>query len=323
MRAAVITGFGGPEVLEVLEVPTPEPVANQVRVRVRGSALNRADVLQRLGQYPPPPDAPQNIPGLEFAGEVDAVGPAVAHWRPGQRVFGICGGGGHAEYVVVHERTLAEVPGNLDWSSAGAIPEAFITAHDALWIQAALRPGERVLVNAVGSGVGLAAVQLIKAIGAEAYGTARTASKLERARDCGMLDGWLVDSGSDLARVAAKHNFDVILELAGGDYATSDIDVLAPKGRLILVGLVAGGQANVNLGRLLAKRLRIIGTMLRSRPIEEKIQATNEFAREVCPLLGRGLLKPAIDCEFTLEDIREAHRYMEANSSVGKVVLNI
>ena len=323
MRAAVITRFGGPEVLEVREVPTPQPGANQVRVRVRASALNRADVLQRLGQYPPPADAPQNIPGLEFAGEVDAVGAAAAQWKPGQRVFGICGGGGHAEYVVVHERTLAEVPGNLGWGDAGSIPEAFMTAHDGLWIQAALRPGERVLVNAVGSGVGLAAVQLIKAIGAEAYGTARTASKLERAREYGMLDGWQVESGSDLARVAAKHKFEVVLELAGGDYAASDIEVLAPKGRLMIVGIVAGGQANVNLGLILAKRLRIIGTTLRSRPLEEKILATHAFAREVCPLLGRGVLKPAIDREFNLDEIRDAHRYLEANSSVGKLVLHI
>ena len=323
MRAAVITRFGGPEVLEVREVPTPEPSANQVRVRVHASALNRADVLQRRGEYPPPADAPQNIPGLEFAGEVDAVGAAATQWKPGQRVFGICGGGGHAEYVVVHERTLVEVPANLDWSGAGAIPEAFMTAHDALWIQAALRPGERVLVNAVGSGVGLAAVQLIKAMGAEAYGTARTVSKLERAREYGMRDGWQIESGSELARVAAKHKFDVVLELAGGDYAASDIEVFAPKGRLILVGILAGGQANLNLGMLLAKRLRIIGTVLRSRPIEEKIQATLAFAREVCPLLGRGVLKPSIDREFSLDEIREAHRYLEANSSFGKLVLHI
>jgi NADPH2:quinone reductase len=323
MRAAVITEYGGPEVLEVREVPTPDPVAEQVRVRVRASALNRADLLQRRGQYPAPPGAPQNIPGLEFAGEVDAVGPTVTQWKPGQRVFGICGGGGHAEYVVVPERTLAEIPGNLDWRSAGAIPEAFITAHDGLWIQAALRPGERVLVNAVGSGVGLAAVQLIKTIGAEAYGTARTGSKLGRAREYGMLDGWQVESGSDLARVAAKQKFDVVLELAGGDYVASDLEVLAPRGRLILVGTMAGGQANVNLGLLLAKRLRILGTVLRSRPIEEKIQATQAFAREVVPLLARGVLKPAIDCEFDLDAIRDAHRYMEANSSAGKIVLHI
>jgi len=323
MRAAVITEFGGPEVLEVREAPTPDPVGDQVRVRVRASALNRADVLQRRGHYPAPAGAPQNIPGLEFAGEVDAVGKAVTQWNPGQRVFGICGGGGHAEYVVVPERTLAEVPGNLDWSGAGAIPEAFITAHDGLWIQAALRPGERVLVNAVGSGVGLAAVQLIKAIGAEAYGTARTASKLDRAREYGMLDGWQIESGSDLARVAARQNFDVVLELAGGEYVASDLEVLAPRGRLILVGLVAGVQANVNLGLLLAKRLRIMGTVLRSRPLEEKIQATQAFAREVVPLLARGALKPTINREFNLEEIREAHRYMETNSSAGKIVLHV
>jgi NADPH:quinone reductase len=323
MRAAVITEFGGPEVLEIREVPVPEPTADEVRVRVRASALNRADVLQRRGHYPAPAGAPQNIPGLEFAGEVDAVGETVTQWKPGQRVFGICGGGGHAEYVVVPERTLVPVPGNLDWRGAAAIPEAFITAHDGLWIQAALRPGERVLVNAVGSGVGLAAVQLIKAMGAEAFGTARTAGKLERAREYGMVDGWQVESGSDLARVAAKRNFDVVFELAGGDYVASDLEVLAPKGRLILVGLVAGGQANVNLGLLLARRLRIIGTVLRSRPLEEKIQATQAFAREVCPLLASGVLKPAIDCEFKLEEIREAHRYMEANSGVGKIVLHI
>src|SRR5437764_8039345 len=189
MQAVWITRPGGPEVLEIREVPQPEAIADQVLVRVRASALNRADLLQRQGRYPAPPGFPQEIPGLEFAGEVAEVGPQVKMWKTGQRVFGLVGGGGQAEYVVVHERLLAEIPKNLDWLAAAAIPEVFITAHDALWKQANLRPGETVLIHSVGSGVGLAAVQLVRAIQAVPYGTSCTADKLAPAKQLGLQDG--------------------------------------------------------------------------------------------------------------------------------------
>src|SRR5581483_2162 len=181
MKAIVICAPGGPEVLTVRDFPTPQPSADQVLVRVRAAGVNRADLLQRAGNYPAPPGCPQDIPGLEFAGEVAELGPEARLWKPGQRVFGITGGGAYAEFIVAHERTLAEVPPNLDWLEAASIPEVFITAHDALWKQAALRPSETVLVHAVGSGVGLAAVQLARAMNAVPYGTSRTHDKLQRA----------------------------------------------------------------------------------------------------------------------------------------------
>ncbi|MGH9603820.1 MAG: alcohol dehydrogenase catalytic domain-containing protein, partial [Terriglobales bacterium] len=205
MKAVLITRPGGPEVLEIRDVSTPQPAAGEVLVRVMASALNRADILQREGRYPAPPGAPADIPGIEFAGEVAALGPEARAWQVGQRVFGITGGGGHAEYLVAHEHTLAEVPPNLTWTEAAAIPEAFITAHDALWQQAALRPSERVLIHAVGSGVGLAAIQLVHARGAVPYGTARNEEKVTRAREYGLEDGIVLRDSLEPLADRAKH----------------------------------------------------------------------------------------------------------------------
>src|SRR4051812_15799791 len=203
MKAVINTGAGGPETLAVWDVPEPKPAPTEVLVRVMASALNRADILQREGKYPAPPDSPQQIPGLEFAGEVAALGERAQMWRVGQRVFGITGGGAHAEYVSVHERTLAQVPDNLSWSAAAAVPEAFITAHDALWKQAELRPSEAVLIHAVGSGVGLALVQLARAMNAVPFGTSRTIDKIERARGYGLEHG-LVSGGAKLSEELKK-----------------------------------------------------------------------------------------------------------------------
>src|SRR5689334_2864901 len=189
MRAATISKAGGPDVLEMRDTERPEPGSGEVLVRVRASALNRADLLQREGRYPAPPGWPADIPGMEIAGEVAACGPGVSLWKEGDRVFGIVGGGGNAEYITVHERTVAGIPANLSWTDAAAVPEAFITAHDALVTQAAVRPSERVLIHAVGSGVGLAAVQLARVAGALPLGDARTAEKLNRARSLGLEEG--------------------------------------------------------------------------------------------------------------------------------------
>src|SRR5579883_1764914 len=236
MRAVVITKPGGPEVLEVQERPAPTPGAGQVLVRVRASALNRADLLQRRGLYPAPPGCPWDIPGLEFAGEVAQTGPEVRQWKVGQRVFGITGGGAHAEFLLAHERTLAEIPQHLSWAEAASIPEAYITAYDALWLQARLRPGERVLIPAVGSGVGLAALQLVRAMNAIPYGTARTQDKLLRAQDYGLVNAALITQPSALAMQTelwmGKGKFDVVLELVGGEYVAADVEVLGTKGRL-------------------------------------------------------------------------------------------
>jgi putative PIG3 family NAD(P)H quinone oxidoreductase len=334
MRAAWISKPGGPDVLEVRQVGTPTltPPPDHVVVRVRASALNRADLLQRMGKYPPPPGFPAEIPGIEFAGEIAEVGSAVRSWKAGQRVFGLIGGGAHAEYLVTHERLIAEIPANLDWAQAAAVPEAFITAHDALWVQARLRPGETVLINAVGSGVGLAAVQIVRAISAVPFGTSRTADKIERSRALGLEAGLAVTDKTDktdkfdqLLAMAeswtAKKGINVVLDLAGGPWTAAAQKLLAPKGRLVLVGTMAGASAELDSRQVMGKRLEIRGTVLRARSLEEKIQVTQAFAAEVVPLLARGALKPNIDSTFNLEQIPQAHERLESNETFGKVVV--
>jgi putative PIG3 family NAD(P)H quinone oxidoreductase len=327
MKAVVITSHGGPEVLEVREVATPAPpVADRVRVRVRAAALNRADVLQRMGHYPAPPGYPQNIPGLEFAGEVDDLGAEARLWKRGQRVFGITAGGAQAEYVIVPENHLAEIPANLGW--AEAVPEVFITAHDALFTRAELRPGETMLVHAAGSGVGTAAIQLTRAAGAKAFGSSRTIDKLERAKEYG-LSGAVVVKNEPRAFVEAVQQWtggrgvNVIVDLVGAPYLEANLDALASKGRMVLVGHTAGSKATLDFAMVMKKRLTVIGTVLRARSAEEKATATRLFAEQVVPLLADGTIRPVIDRVYQLEEVRDAHARMESNESFGKIVLLI
>jgi putative PIG3 family NAD(P)H quinone oxidoreductase len=321
MRAIVITRPGGPEVLELRERPAPEPARGEVRIRVRATAVNRADLLQRMGAYPAPPDAPADIPGLEFAGEIEALGPDTLDWKVGDRVFGLCGGGAYAEQLVAHGRTLARIPAGMTFTAAAAVPEAFITAWDALVTQAGLGAGETVLIHAAGSGVGTAAVQIARAIGARAIGTARTAAKLERLRALGLHQGLAVPDGKFADAVTALGAPEVILELVGGPYLAEDLLCVAPRGRIVLVGLLAGARADLELGRLLHKRLRLFGTVLRARPLEEKIAATQIFARQVVPLFERGALEPVVDRVLPLSAAAEAHAHVASNQGFGKVVL--
>ena len=328
MRAAVITRPGGAEVLEIHDVPRPLPREGEVLVRVRASALNRADLYQRQGRYAAPPGVPANIPGLEIAGEVEDIGARVSQWSQGDRVFGIVGGGGNAEYVVTHESELASIPERLSWTDAAAVPEAFITAHDALITQAAMRRDERVLVHAVGSGVGLASVQLVRAFGGICYGTARTADKISRARDFGLRDGVVVEG--DVAAIAAAVDrwtngagMNVVLDLAGGPYLSASIECSAPHGRIILIGLLAGRSADVNLGTVLTRRLTVRGTVLRTRSAREKADVTAAFTRDVVPLLGRGDVRPVVDHVLPLDQIRQGHALLESNATFGKVVLTM
>lgn len=326
MRAIVIGRPGGPDVLELREVPQPAPLRGEVRVRVRATAVNRADLLQRMGQYPAPPDAPQDIPGLEFAGEIDAVGEAAGDWKEGDRVFGLAGGGAYAEAIVVHGRALARIPARLTFEQAAAVPEAFITAFDAIVTQARLGSGERVLIHAVGSGVGTAAAQIARAIGARSIGTARTLAKLDRARELGLDDGVLVKEGRFAAEVLTRTDqagVDVILELVGGDYLGEDLACAAPRARVVLVGMLGGARTEIDLGSVLRKRVTIVGTMLRSRPLEEKIQAMQAFARHLVPLFESGALRPVIDRTFPLSLAAKAHAYMATNDGFGKIVLTV
>jgi putative PIG3 family NAD(P)H quinone oxidoreductase len=323
MRAIAITKPGGPDVLTLVDRPRPEPSRGEVRIRVRATAINRADLLQRMGAYPAPADSPPDIPGLELAGEVDALGPGVERLAIGDRVFGLVGGGSYAEAAVSHERALAKIPDGMSFEQAAAVPEAFITAHDAIVGQAGLRGGETLLVHAVGSGVGTAAVQLGRALGVFVIGTARTADKLERARELGMAAG-VVPEGNKFADAVRKHGEpSVVLELIGGGYLDEDIRAVGVLGRIVLVGLLAGARSEVDLGGILRKRLRVFGTVLRARPLEEKIAAMRSFEAHVVPLFQRGLLAPVIDTVMDLDAAAAAHARMASNIGFGKIILRV
>jgi len=326
LRAIVIVRPGGPEVLELRDVPTPSPGRGEVRVRVRATAVNRADLLQRMGMYPAPPGVPKDIPGLEYAGEIDAVGDDVAERAVGDRVFGLVGGGAYAEHVVVHARETACLPDGMPFVEAAAVPEAFVTAWDAMLSQAGLAPGETALVHAVGSGVGTAGAQIARALGARCVGTARTAAKLERARELGMDEGVVVENGRFAAAVLkATHDrgADVVLELVGGGYVAEDLACLAPRGRVIVVGLLAGPAADLDLRALLHKRATIVGTVLRARPLEEKIAAALTLGRRIVPLLETRAVRPVVDRVLPLAEAAAAHAYVAANEGFGKVVLTV
>ncbi|RUL88986.1 NAD(P)H-quinone oxidoreductase [Tautonia sociabilis] len=327
MRAVVIARIGGPEALEVRDVPRPEARGDRILVRVRAAGLNRADTLQSRGMYPAPPGDPADIPGLEFAGEVEEKGPdAIGPLRPGDRVFGIVGGGGLAEYVALPERMAVPIPENLDWAAASAVPEAFLTAFDAIDHQAELRSGEAVLIHAVGGGVGSAAVQIAKAMGCPTFGTARTAEKLERLKEYG-LDVGIDTSAEDFVAVVRERTdglgVPAIIDHVGGPYLANDLAALATRGRIVVVGLLGGRKAELDLAALLAKRARIVGTTLRARPIEQKIAVTRRFADRVVPWLARGLVRPIVDRAFPIDQVVEAARHVESNQGFGKVVLTM
>lgn len=329
MLAVKIVSHEGGGRLELREVVRPSARADRVRVRVRAAGVNRADLLQKRGRYPAPPGAPADIPGLEFAGEVEQLGEESRAWSLGQRVFGITAGGAQAEYVVVPENHLAEMPDGLSFEEAAAVPEVFITAHDALFTQGGLRTGERVLVHAVGSGVGTAAAQLARAAGAGAvYGTARTPEKIERAREFGMDEGVVVGDDprafAEAVRAWTKGaGVNVLLDLVGASYLDANLDALAARGRMLLVGTLGGAAAALDFGRVTGKRLRITGTVLRARSAEEKAAAVRRFAAEVVPLFARGGLRPVLDSAYGLRETDAAYARLESNKTFGKVVLKI
>jgi putative PIG3 family NAD(P)H quinone oxidoreductase len=306
-------------------VPDPVPGPDEVVVEVVGSAVNRADVLQRMGLYRPPVATAHEIPGLELAGRVARTGSRVTLWEPGDAVMGIVTGGGYAQEAAVHERQLVRVPEEVPLADAAAIPEVFITAWDALVLQGGLTPGRWALVHAGASGVGTAAIQLARAMGARVAVTC-SAGKISACRE---------DLGADLALQRSPHDwlgearaevpdgFDVVLDVVGGDELARNIEALAPRGRIVQVGTMAGGAATINLGALMSKRASLHGTVLRARPIEEKIAVTRRFAAEVVPLFDRGLLRTVIDSRFDLEQVADAHRRMEANANVGKILLDV
>ena len=318
--------------LTVAERPIPAPRPGHVTVAVHGAGLNRADLIQRMGLYPAPPDVPADIPGLEFAGVVHACAPDVDQPRPGDAVMGIAGGGSQAEYVEVPAAHCVRVPDGLDLVAMGGIPEAFITAHDAMVTQGRVQSDEWVLVHAVGSGVGTAAVQLAHALGAKVVGTARTESKLTRCAGLGLTHGILTPTTTDGAldvlglttaiTDATDGGVDVVLDLAGGSYVEVDVLAAAPRGRIVLIGTMAGGRAELQVLAVMSKRLQLIGTVLRSRDTDEKADATNAFARDVVPLLASKRLEPVVERVIPLAGAEDAYELLGSDATFGKVILD-
>jgi len=322
-RALHFDGKGGVEILRLGELDVRDPGAGEVRVRVVAAGLNRADILQRRGFYPAPPGVPADVPGLEFAGVVEDLGEGVNDVSVGDRVMGLSAGGAMATHLVAHARELLPVPDSLDLIEAAALPEAFSTAYDAIFRQAELGLGRTLLVHAIGSGVGTAALQLGLAAGVHVVGTSRTASKLERCREWGLVTGILVEDGSFAKELRghAGDGADVILDTIGASYLDENLRAVAAQGTIVTIGLLGGVKGELNLGLLLAKRARIIGSVIRSRPLEEKIGLAQAMRAEVLPLFADGRLRPVIDDILPMQEAAAAHSRMESGDTFGKLVL--
>ena len=318
MRAVVFTGAGGNEVIDVVDRPDPVPTGDDLLLDVRYAALNGADVSQRAGRYPAPPGSPADIPGIETSGTVIAVGPTARGFEVGDRVFGIVGGGGLANRVLVHERHVVRVPTNLDDLAAAAVPEVFVTAHDAVCTLAMLRPGELLVVSGANGGVGTAAVQIGSVLGARVLATVRTADVRD---DVAALGCEVVAPDEFVARANELGGADVVIELVGGPNLENDFAALAVKGRIVIVGTGAGADAPLSLRSLMGKRARLIGTVLRSRPLEEKAAAVQAFGREIVPHLATGRIVPLVDRVFPAAEARAAFDRMESPGKLGKVLL--
>lgn len=325
MKAVVLTEYGGPEVLRLVDTDAPSPGPEEILVDVHATALNRADLLQRLGMYPNPFPSEAEIPGLEFAGVVRSVGARVTSWKPGDAVMGIVSGGAYAEQLVIHERQAMAVPEGMSWTDAAAIPEVFLTAWDALVVQGGLTSGRWAMVHAGASGVGTAAIQICHAIGARVIVTCST-SKVDACRKLGadvVVDYTQSDFVEAVKAATSGRGVDVILDVIGGDYVERNVASLAVKGRIIQVGVMAGKPVPFNVGALLGKRASITGTVLRARPTEEKIAISQQFAAEVLPLFAAGKLKPVIDSVYPIDKIADAHAYMASNANIGKIVITV
>jgi NADPH2:quinone reductase len=318
MRAVTFAGTGGNDVVRLAERPDPVPGSHEVLVAARYAGVNWADVAQRRGHYPPPPGAPQDIPGLEVAGTVVAAGDGVRTWQTGDRVFGLVGGGGLADRVAVHERHVAAIPEGMADDVAAAVPEAYMTAHDAVFGQAGLQMGEVLLVNGANGAVGSAGVRLALAAGARAVACVRSP---ETARTLAAEGAFVVTPDEATSRVAALGGADVVLELVGAPNLARDMAALALKGRIIVVGTDAGADAEISLRGLMGKRATIRGTVLRARPVEEKAAAVQAFARSVVPLLAAGRALPDIDRVFPAEQVTDAFDHLAKPGKTGKILL--
>ena len=325
MKAIIRTGDGGPEVLQLGEVPSPNPTESQVLVDVHATALNRADMIQRRGGYPPPP-GDSEVLGLEIAGTVSAIGSAVKGVSKGDRVFGLVGGGGYAEQAVIDYRMAMPMPDAWTFEQAAAVPEVFFTASDNIFTQGRLSAGEAILIHAGGSGVGTAGVQISHHAGAKVFVTAGTSEKIENCKALGAVEGINYkesDFVAEILRLTDGQGVDVVVDFIGAPYLERNLSVLKTKGRLLQLGLIGGSGTEINLNTLMRNRLQLIGSVLRTRSIDEKIGVTQNFMDRWLPELKRGSIRPIVDTVFPLVEAPQAHKYMEANRNFGKIILKV
>ncbi len=325
MKAVTRTGDGGPEVLELGDVSPLQPTDTQLLVDVRATALNRADLIQRSGGYPPPPGESE-ILGLEIAGTVSGIGSAVTGFNEGDHVFGLVGGGGYAEQAVIDYRMAMFIPEEWSFEEAAAVPEVFFTANENIFTLGVLSAGETILIHAGGSGVGTAGIQIAHHAGARVYVTAGTSDKIANCKELGAIDGVNYkqsDFVAEIEQLTDGEGVDVVLDFIGAPYLERNLQILKTKGRLLQVGLMGGSTTEIDLGMVMRKRLQIIGSVMRPQSLEEKIAITQRFVERWLPELKSGKLRPVIDSVFPLAQARTAHEYMEANRNLGKIILKV
>lgn len=325
MKAMVAPEPGGVEALRLVEMPEPEPGPGDLLVAVHATAVNRGDVMQRRGLYPPP-EGVTEVLGLELAGEVVAAGPAVRGWGPGDRVCAVVGGGAYAEYAVVPAAVALPVPDGLTTAEAASLPEVFATAHDNVFVRGRLAPGETVLLHGGASGVGTAAIQLAKRHGCQVIITAGSSRKVAACVALGAdrgIDHRSADFVAMVGEATGGHGVDVVLDIVGADYLDRNLRCLATEGRLVIIGVMSGAKAEINLARLMSRRLSVVASTLRARSVAEKAVVAERLRREVWPGFVDGSLHPVIDRVLPLEEAAEGHRAMEAGEHVGKIVLSV
>ncbi len=325
MKAVTRTGDGGPEVLQLDDVPPPQPTETQLLVNVRATSLNRADLIQRRGGYPPP-QGESEILGLEIAGTVLGMGTEVNGFNEGDRVFGLVGGGGYAEQVVIDYRMAMFIPSDWSFEQAAAVPEVFFTANENIFTLGRLSAGETILIHAGGSGVGTAGIQIANHAGARVFVTAGTDDKIANCKSLGATEGINYkhsDFVAEIERLTNGEGVGVILDFIGAPYLQRNLQILKIKGRLLQVGLMGGSVTEMDLGIVMRKRLQVIGSVMRPQSLEEKIAITQRFVERWLPELKGGKLRPIIDSVYPLTEAREAHEYMEANRNFGKIILKI
>ncbi len=325
MKAIIRTGDGGPEVLQLSNVSSPKPTETQLVVDVEATALNRADLIQRRGGYPPPPGESE-ILGLEIAGTVAGIGSAVKEFNKNDRVFGLVGGGGYAEQVVIDYRMAMSIPDKWSFEEAAAVPEVFFTANENIFTLGQLTSGETILIHAGGSGVGTAGIQIAKHAGARVFVTAGTSEKIEKCMTLGATAGINYkqsDFVAEIEQLTEAQGVDVVLDFVGAPYFNRNLQILKINGRLLQVGLMGGSATEIDLGTIMRNRLKVIGSVMRPQSLQEKIAITQRFVDRWLPELKKGTLRPVIDKVFPLVQAREAHEYMEANRNFGKIILRV